>query len=51
VPIQDVRLLLPDFQEELTALLEEIFNDSIPFTQIADVSKCEWCPYKAICAR
>jgi hypothetical protein len=49
--IDDVRSLLPEFREALTNLLHEIYDNSVPFTQIEDLEKCAFCPYKAICGR
>ena len=39
------------FEMELTKVFEEIFDDSIEFTQATDVGACEWCDYKKICRR
>ncbi|HHT23793.1 MAG TPA: PD-(D/E)XK nuclease family protein [Bacteroidales bacterium] len=40
-----------EFEENLTNLLEEIFNQEIPFTQCTEISTCKYCPFKNICRR
>jgi CRISPR/Cas system-associated exonuclease Cas4 (RecB family) len=42
---------LREFEEELRKLIEEIFDTSVPFTQVEDPDRCKWCPYKEICNR
>ncbi|MHC1781068.1 MAG: PD-(D/E)XK nuclease family protein [Bacteroidales bacterium] len=37
------------FQERLTTLLSEIFNEEIPFTATDNMKICDKCPYSAIC--
>ncbi|HEU5289118.1 MAG TPA: PD-(D/E)XK nuclease family protein [Cyclobacteriaceae bacterium] len=49
--INDVRPLLPEFEEHLRALLEEIFNPEEKFDQTNIVESCRICPYQNICYR
>lgn len=49
--LSDVRSYLPEFEEKLKFLLEEIFNENIPFDQTEDDSKCKFCDFKSICDR
>lgn len=49
--IEDIRPLLPDFRENLSILLEEIFDKNIPFDQAEDVRTCLNCAYRSICNR
>ncbi len=50
-----VEVLLEDVQEEfnehLQKLLDEIFNPNVPFTQISNLKKCNYCPYRVLCRR
>lgn len=39
------------FEDELTRLLEELFNPGVPFAQTTFREHCSNCPYKAICNR
>jgi CRISPR/Cas system-associated exonuclease Cas4 (RecB family) len=39
------------FENYLKSLLGKIFDSTTPFTQVEDVEKCKWCPYKSICYR
>ena len=50
-PINDLSLLLPEFKQHFDALLEEIFNPDIPFTQTKNERSCLWCPFKELCNR
>ncbi|HSH51107.1 MAG TPA: PD-(D/E)XK nuclease family protein, partial [Bacteroidales bacterium] len=40
-----------EYLQNLTRLIEEIFNPEIAFTQTDEISHCEYCPYKKICHR
>lgn len=51
IPLEDYREYKHEFNAHLQALLEEIFDKDIPFTQVEDVKKCELCPYVEICHR
>ncbi len=47
--IQDIRVYLDQFNEELKNLLQEIFDKDIGFSQTDDLKKCDYCPYVGIC--
>lgn len=47
--IQDIRVYLDEFNEELKNLLQEIFDKDIGFSQTDDLKKCGYCPYVGIC--
>ena len=40
-----------EFERELSAVLEELFDPSQPFTQVEDIDACKYCDYKKICRR
>ena len=40
-----------DFERELSAVLEELFDYDKPFVQCEDVDMCKYCDYKSICRR
>jgi Fe-S-cluster formation regulator IscX/YfhJ len=50
-PVDDISVYLPEFKEQLDALLEKIFNPSIPFTQTENPKNCEWCAFRDLCER
>ncbi len=43
--------ILEAYRKNLVALIEDILNPDIPFTQTKDTQKCVYCPYTAICGR
>ncbi len=43
--------LLNEFSTGLRALIGEIYDASIPFSQTTDLNRCEYCEYKNICQR
>lgn len=47
--VYDIRIYLEEFRTLLNALLEEIFDKEISFTQTDDEKKCGYCPYVGIC--
>lgn len=49
--VSDVRVYLEEFMICLTNMLTEIFDDSIPFDQTEEKSKCRYCSYAGICNR
>jgi hypothetical protein len=49
--LQGVNHLLPEFEENLKKLLEELFNPEISFSQTTDLDHCKNCPYQTICYR
>lgn len=50
-PVNDFSKNEKEFRERLQALLEEIFNPEIPFTQTETIEKCAYCDFKALCKR
>ncbi|NPA36863.1 MAG: DUF2800 domain-containing protein [Chlorobi bacterium] len=40
-----------EFVKNMKLLLSEIFDPSVPFEQVSDKKKCDYCPYKSICRR
>ncbi len=49
--IQDVKYLLPEFENNLVQLLNELFDPQQPFDQTTRVKTCEYCSYKEICGK
>ena len=50
-PVEDFSKYEEEFRERLQALLEEIFNPDIQFTQTETIEKCAYCDFKALCKR
>jgi CRISPR/Cas system-associated exonuclease Cas4 (RecB family) len=40
-----------EFQDKLRGLIDELFDEKIPFSQTEDTKHCINCPYNAICMR
>ena len=40
-----------EFEQELTAALEELFDYDTPFRQVENTDMCKYCDYKKICRR
>ena len=51
VEIKSYSLVANSFEEQLKALLDELFDPTIPFTQVEDRNSCTYCDYKKICKR
>ena len=51
VPINNFSLFEDEFRKRLIELLQEIFNNDIPFTQTEELKKCGFCDFKTICKR
>lgn len=51
IPVNNFSFFEDEFRDRLQALLEEIFNENVPFTQTEDTKKCGYCDFKAICKR
>jgi len=49
--VTDATALLPEFEERLKQLLEEMFNPDKPFVQTENTQTCEYCPFRSICYR
>jgi hypothetical protein len=50
-PIDDISVYMPEFKEYFDALLEEIFDAGVPFSQTPNAKNCEWCAFKSLCNR
>jgi hypothetical protein len=51
VNVKDFRQYADQFEQQISALLSEIYDPAQPFNQTEDVKKCEYCAYKEICGR
>ncbi|MBL0740081.1 PD-(D/E)XK nuclease family protein [Chryseolinea lacunae] len=49
--VTDVEPLLPEFEQQLKIMLEELFDIEVPFDQTTDHELCRNCPYQGICYR
>jgi ATP-dependent helicase/DNAse subunit B len=49
--IDNVDQLIPEFEQHLRILLEELFDPNVPFDQTTDVDTCKFCAYQNICYR
>lgn len=49
--IEDVHSYLPEFEDHLLKLLNEIFDKKTPFDQTEDLKRCEYCAFRGICSR
>jgi hypothetical protein len=49
--VTDVDPLLPEFEQRLKIVLEELFDIETPFDQTTDPEICRNCPYQGICYR
>jgi hypothetical protein len=49
--ITDIRPHLPEFEDQLRALLEELYNPAILFTQTREEQNCKFCLFKDMCRR
>ncbi len=49
--ITDANYYAQDFFDQLTEIMESLFDKSIPFTHTNNVKMCEYCPYKQLCGR
>ncbi|MEQ9299109.1 MAG: PD-(D/E)XK nuclease family protein [Cyclobacteriaceae bacterium] len=49
--LSDMRTYLPEYKNQLTGLLAEIYDREVPFIQTDDLRTCGYCPYRNICQR
>lgn len=49
--LRDATPMLPEFEIELTKLLEEIFDPEVPFDQTENKDVCQYCQFARICYR
>ena len=50
-PVNDVSIILDEFEEQLNEVITELFDPDIPFAQTENEDNCTWCPFKEICRR
>ena len=50
-PVLDFNQKENEFWTELHALLRELFNPQVPFTQTEQTKQCEYCDFKRLCKR
>ena len=50
-PLLDYRTIYDRYKEDLNAVVSEIFDPEVPFTQCEESKSCSYCPFKAICGR
>jgi hypothetical protein len=50
-PLTDARPHLEWFEQQLSALLSEVFSLEQPFDQTTDLKKCGYCDFKNMCGR
>jgi len=48
---EDQESALESFEQQLTALITEIFNPDVKFSQTSNEKKCLYCPFKVVCQR
>ncbi len=51
IQVEDYQTIRSEFLEGLKALITTIFSPEESFRMTAKISKCEYCPYKALCQR
>jgi CRISPR/Cas system-associated exonuclease Cas4 (RecB family) len=49
--LKDATPMLPEFEAELTNLLDEIFDPEVPFDQTENKEACQYCQFAQICYR
>jgi hypothetical protein len=49
--IEYYSLIAEEFESELDATLNELFDPTVPFRQAEDVDACKYCDYNRICRR
>ena len=49
--IKDIRPYREEYFQGLSLLIQEVFDESIPFDQTDDLTICKNCIYKNICRR
>lgn len=52
-PVTHLRMneLVSETMQQLQSVLEEIFDETVPFDQTTVIEKCGYCPYKVLCGR
>jgi hypothetical protein len=49
--VDNVDPMIPEFEQHLKLLLEELFDPGVPFDQTTNTDTCQFCPYQSICYR
>ena len=49
--VEDVEPLLPEFDQHLKMMLNELFDPNVPFDQTTDTELCRYCSFRGICYR
>ena len=49
--IHNYNQVAEEFEQQVNKMLEDIFNENIPFRQAEDEDMCEYCDFKKICQR
>lgn len=49
--VDDFAVYENEFVQNLTVCVEEIFDETVPFSQSTSTKPCEYCSYKTICKR
>ena len=49
--VESYTAIKDEFERELTATLDRLFDPNEPFTQVEDVNACKMCDFKKICRR
>ncbi len=50
-PVTDAAALAPEFMRRVEALISEIFNPDVPFTQATKADTCHYCNYRTLCKK
>ena len=51
VQVTDFSMYEEEFRQRLQNLLQEIFDPKVPFEQIKDTNRCEYCDFRRLCKR
>ena len=51
ITAENIKDILPEVEENLRLILQEIFDENVPFDQTNNPKICEYCDYKGICKR
>ena len=49
VPVTDFAAYADEFRTRLDALLQELYDPSVPFTQAQDPDICTYCDFRNLC--
>ena len=51
LPLETYKQVSEAFRPMLHAMIKEIFDPEVPFTQCADSKRCKFCPFLTLCGR